>query len=127
MMPFKRMNRVIKGFVRNRSRPDGSIAKGFLTNECVSFCQNFLRTEDDDTDDPVVLPKRTQLGRLTGYGHREGFHALHVGAKGRRLDFDKAHRVALQHIELVDLGWRRTKSLSSRSSLTLASRGRREM
>ena len=29
MMPFETMNGVIKGFVRNRCRPDGSIAKGF--------------------------------------------------------------------------------------------------
>ena len=28
--------------------------------------------------------------------------ALHVSAKGRCLDFDRAHRVALQHIEVVD-------------------------
>jgi hypothetical protein len=38
MMPFERLNGVIKGFVRNRSCPDGSIAKGFLTYECISFC-----------------------------------------------------------------------------------------
>jgi hypothetical protein len=38
MMPFERLNGVIKGFIRNRSRPDGSIAKGFLTYECFSFC-----------------------------------------------------------------------------------------
>jgi hypothetical protein len=82
MMPFKRLNGVIKGFVRNRSRPDGSIAKGFLTYECVSFCQNYLRTKEEDIDDPVGLPKRTHLDRVAGYGHREGFRALHVGTKG---------------------------------------------
>jgi hypothetical protein len=38
MMPFERLNGVIKGFIRNRSHPDGSIAKGFLTYECVLFC-----------------------------------------------------------------------------------------
>jgi hypothetical protein len=101
MMPFERLNGVIKGFVRNRSRPDGSITKGFLTYECISFCQNYLHTEDDDIDDPVGLPKRTQLGRLAEYGHPEGFRALHVGAKGRRPDFVRAYLVALQHIELV--------------------------
>ena len=30
MMPFERMNGVIKGYVRNRARPDGSIAKVIL-------------------------------------------------------------------------------------------------
>jgi hypothetical protein len=102
MMPFERLNGVIKGFIRNRYHPDGSIAEGFLTYECVSFCQNYLRTEEDDTDDPVGLPKRTHLGRLTGYGHREGFRAMHVGAKGQRPYFVRAHLIALQHIELVD-------------------------
>src|SRR4051812_26000611 len=31
MMSFERMNGVIKGYVRNRARQDGSIAHGFLT------------------------------------------------------------------------------------------------
>jgi hypothetical protein len=51
MMPFKRMNGVIKGYVRNRSNPDGSIVQGFLTEECISFCMNFL-----DVENPVGLP-----------------------------------------------------------------------
>jgi hypothetical protein len=46
MMPFERMNGVIKGYVRNRSCPDGSIAKGFLTEECISFCMNYLNIEN---------------------------------------------------------------------------------
>jgi hypothetical protein len=36
MMAFERMNGVIKGYVRNRARPDGSIAQGFLTKECIN-------------------------------------------------------------------------------------------
>jgi hypothetical protein len=98
MMPFGRLNGVIKGFICNRSRLDGSIAKDFLTYECVSFCQNYLRTEEDDMDDPAGLPKRMNLGRLAGYGHREGFRALHVSAKGRHPNFVRAHLVMLQHI-----------------------------
>ena len=31
MMPFERMDGVIKSYVRNRARPDGSIVQGFLT------------------------------------------------------------------------------------------------
>ena len=42
MMPFERMNGVIKGYVRNMSRPEGSIARGFLTEECISYCTNYL-------------------------------------------------------------------------------------
>ena len=36
MMPFERMNGVMKGYVRNRSHPDASMDKGFLTYECIS-------------------------------------------------------------------------------------------
>jgi hypothetical protein len=36
MMAFERLNGVIKGYVRNRARPDGSIAQGFLTEECIN-------------------------------------------------------------------------------------------
>jgi hypothetical protein len=43
MMPFERLNGVLKGYVRNRARPDGSIAMGFLSYECISFCQNYLK------------------------------------------------------------------------------------
>src|SRR3954467_4413769 len=45
MMPFERMNGYIKKYVRNRSRPNGSIAKGFLTEECISFCMNYLNAK----------------------------------------------------------------------------------
>jgi hypothetical protein len=71
MMSFERLNSVIKGFVRNRSRPDGSIAKGFLSYECISFYQNYLSTNDED----VGLPSRKHLSRLDGYGHREGYYS----------------------------------------------------
>jgi hypothetical protein len=100
MMPFERQNGVMKGYVRNRARPDASMAKGFLTYECISFCQNYLSTEDDE--DHVGLPPRTHLGRLAGVGHREGYRSVHVGIENRRDDFDRAHRVALQHLKLIE-------------------------
>src|SRR5215216_6759513 len=34
------------GFIRNMSRPDGSIVQGYLTKECISFCENFLYGAD---------------------------------------------------------------------------------
>ncbi|KAK1691934.1 hypothetical protein QYE76_008631 [Lolium multiflorum] len=58
MMPFERMNGVIKGYVRNRSHPDGSIVQGWLTEECISFCTNYL-----DIEDPVGLPQNKHLCR----------------------------------------------------------------
>ena len=49
MMPFERMNGVIKGFIHKMSRLDGSIAQGYLTKECISFCESYL------TKDHVVV------------------------------------------------------------------------
>ncbi|KAK1665019.1 hypothetical protein QYE76_053178 [Lolium multiflorum] len=95
--PFERMNGVIKGYVRNRARPDGSIAKGFLTEECISFCTSYLEIEN-----PVGLPVNRHLGKLAGWGHRDGSREMHVDFKGRIADFERANLVALQHIDVVD-------------------------
>ncbi|KAK1676979.1 hypothetical protein QYE76_037827 [Lolium multiflorum] len=97
MMPFERMNGVIKGFVRNRSHPDGSIVQGWLTEECISFCTNYL-----DIEDPVGLPQNKHLRRFEGVGHKNGRKELHVHMSGRTSDFDRANLVALQHIDLID-------------------------
>jgi hypothetical protein len=97
MMLFERMNGVIKGYVRNRSRPDGSIAKGFLTEKCISFCMNYLNIEN-----PIGLPVNKHLDRIDGWGHREGHREMHVDFTGRHADFDRANLVTLQHMQLID-------------------------
>ncbi|KAK1687163.1 hypothetical protein QYE76_048011 [Lolium multiflorum] len=97
MMSFERMNGVIKGYVRNRSHPDGSIVQGWLTEECISFCTNYL-----DIEDPVGLPQNKHLRRFEGVGHKNGRKELHVHMSGRTSDFDRANLVALQHIDLID-------------------------
>ena len=32
----------LKSYVRNRSRPEGSIAEGYLVEECLTFCSRYL-------------------------------------------------------------------------------------
>ena len=78
MMPSERMNGVIKGFIHKMSRPDGSIAQGYLTKECISFCESYL------TKDPVVgLPVNKHCGRLEGEGHNNGHRDVNVVRSGR--------------------------------------------
>ena len=62
MMPFERMNGIIKGFVRNMSRPDGSIVQGYLTQECISFCENFLYGADQLPGVSLVCPLTSTMG-----------------------------------------------------------------
>jgi hypothetical protein len=76
MMPFERLNVVPKGYVRNRACPDGSIAKGFLSYECISFYQNYLQNEDEDV--PIGLPIRRHLGRIHGFVHHDSFVPMHI-------------------------------------------------
>ena len=97
MMAFERMNGVIKRLVRNRAHPDGSIVQGFLTEECIYFCMNYL-----DVKNPVGMPVNKHLGRLDGVGHKTSWRELHVDHSGRRTDFDRANLVVLQHLEVAD-------------------------
>lgn len=105
MMPFERMNGFIKGFVRNRARPDGSIVQGYLTEECISFCTNHI-----DVEDPVGLPRNKHIGKLDGVGHKNGRREMNVDRACRRTDFNRANLVALQHIVMVDTWVKRHKS-----------------
>jgi hypothetical protein len=95
MIALERMNGIIKAYVHNRAHPDGSIIQGFLTEECISFCKNFLNEENT----PVGLPANKHLGRFEGVGHNTGKRAMDVDCYGQRADFNRAHLVALQHIE----------------------------
>jgi hypothetical protein len=47
MHPIERYLRTLKGYVRNKAYPEGSIAEGYVLEECMTFCSRFL--EDFDT------------------------------------------------------------------------------
>jgi hypothetical protein len=42
MFPFKRFMGVLKKYVRNRARLEGSIAKGYRIEEVIEFCVDFI-------------------------------------------------------------------------------------
>ena len=42
MFPFERFVRVLKKCVRNRARPEGSIASAYGTEEVIDFCVDFI-------------------------------------------------------------------------------------
>ena len=43
MYPIERFLGKLKRFVRNRARLEGSIAEGYLSIECLTFCSMYLR------------------------------------------------------------------------------------
>ena len=63
MFPFERYMAVLQKYVRNRSWPEGCIAKGYGTEEVIEFCVDFI----DDLN-PIRVPLSRHEGRLKGKG-----------------------------------------------------------
>jgi hypothetical protein len=43
MYPVERYLRTLKGYVRNKAHPEGSIVEGYISEECMTFCACFFR------------------------------------------------------------------------------------
>jgi hypothetical protein len=63
MFPFERFMGVLKKYVHNRARPEGSISKGYGTEEVIEFCVDFIPDLK-----PIGLPESRHEGRLRGKG-----------------------------------------------------------
>ena len=61
MFLFEQFFAVLKKYVCNRARPEGSIAKGYVTEEVIEFCIDYV----DDLD-PIGVPVSEHEGRLIG-------------------------------------------------------------
>ncbi|KAL7214822.1 hypothetical protein ACSBR1_027078 [Camellia fascicularis] len=53
MYPIERYLLTLKQYVRNRARPEGSIAKGYLMEECMNFCAQYLNDVETKSSRPV--------------------------------------------------------------------------
>ncbi|XP_015649723.3 uncharacterized protein [Oryza sativa Japonica Group] len=92
MFPFERYMGVLKKYVRNRARPEASIAKGYGTKEVIEFCVEFI----EDLR-PIGVPESRHEGRLRGKGTL-GKKAIMTVDNNL---FRKAHFTVLQHSSLV--------------------------
>jgi hypothetical protein len=64
MFPFERFMGVLKKYVRNRARPEGSISMGHQTKEVIGFCVEFIPDLK-----PIGVPQSRYEGRLTGFNN----------------------------------------------------------
>ena len=92
MFRFERYFAVLKKYIRNRARPEGSIAKGYITEEVIEFCVDYV-----DELYLIGVPVSQHEGRLIG-----------KGTLGRKLvnatdhaTLNKAHLTVLQQSVLV--------------------------
>jgi hypothetical protein len=70
MWAFERFMGIIKKYVRNRSRPEGSIVEGYAIEEVVEFCIDYMDLQ------PIGVPVPRHEGRMLGkgtLGHRRIF------------------------------------------------------
>ena len=92
MFPFERFMGVLKKYVHNRARPEGSISKGYGTEEVIGFCVDFLPDLK-----PIGVPESRYEGRLKGKGT--------LGRKAKvcmdGYSFSQAHYTVLQNSTLV--------------------------
>jgi hypothetical protein len=92
MFPFERFMGVLKKYVRNRARPEGSIPKGYRTEEVIEFCVDFV------PDLKLIgLSQSRHEGRLSGKGM--------IGRKSMICmdghSMTQAHHTVLQNSSLV--------------------------
>ncbi|TXG57077.1 hypothetical protein EZV62_018390 [Acer yangbiense] len=77
MYPVERYLCKLKGYVRNKARPEGSITEGYLADKCVKFCSRYLvgvetkfnkpeRNYDGDQPSSSTLSIFSTMGRLFG-------------------------------------------------------------
>ena len=94
MFPFERFMGVLKKCVRNRARPEESIASGYETEEVIDFCVDFINDLK-----LIGFSESRYEGRLNGKGT--------LGKKSSvctdNFSFKKAHYAVLQQSSLVDL------------------------
>nr|ABA95451.2 transposon protein, putative, CACTA, En/Spm sub-class [Oryza sativa Japonica Group] len=63
MCLFERYMGVLKTYVWNRAKPEGSIIEGYTTEEAIEFCVNYMSEAD-----PIGVPASRQQERLSGVG-----------------------------------------------------------
>ena len=67
MYPFERYMKKLKYYVRNKARPEGSIAEGYVSEEALEFCSMYLKDAQNryngvERNEDVVVEKTKNVG-----------------------------------------------------------------
>ncbi|KAL3831075.1 hypothetical protein ACJIZ3_019877 [Penstemon smallii] len=93
MYPIERFLMTLKIYMRNKAHPEGSIANGYILEECMTFCSRYLHdAETRASKTPRNYDGGNENGRLVGNGKE--FHIDHV-------TWVQAHRYVLQNSNAV--------------------------
>ncbi|XP_052158691.1 uncharacterized protein LOC127776375 [Oryza glaberrima] len=93
MWAYERYMSILKGYVRNRAHPEGSMIEGYTTEEAVECCMDYIKDAN-----AIGIPVHRHEGRLSGRG-----------TIGRKQFFDNdyikvsaAHNSVLQQLAIVE-------------------------
>src|SRR3954452_6618345 len=92
MFPFERFMGVLKKYVHNRARPEGSISKGYGTEEFIEFCVDFIPDLK-----PIGVPESRYEGRM----HRKDTLGKKTTICMDEHSFTQAHYTVLHNSSLV--------------------------
>ncbi|XP_027368302.1 uncharacterized protein LOC113874264 [Abrus precatorius] len=92
MYPVERYMKILKGYVKNRSRPEGCITEQYLVEEAVKFCSEYLSNVES-----CGIPKSCHHGRTLGEGS-SGCQQIEVP----RLQWEQAHLYVLQNTPEIE-------------------------
>ena len=79
---------ILKGYVRNRAHPEGSIIEGYTTEEVIEFCVDYMLETPS-----IGVPQLRHEGRLAVVGP--------IGKKMIKLNraqYDQVHLLIMQHM-----------------------------
>ncbi|XP_043714991.1 uncharacterized protein LOC122663380 [Telopea speciosissima] len=100
MYPIERFLKQLKDYVRNLSRPEGSIAEGYIGDECLTFCSRYFEGVETRSNRAIKNAGSTELEHPISIFSRTG---RPVGkCKILRLDIqerDQAHRYVLNNYD----------------------------
>ncbi|XP_052624819.1 uncharacterized protein LOC128132334 [Lactuca sativa] len=91
MYPFERYMGILKGYVRNRHRQEGSIVEGYATEEVIEYCTDYLQGVYS-----IGIPKSQHKGRLVGSGTIRLKKII-----PNQEDLQLAHFTILQHMTII--------------------------
>jgi hypothetical protein len=91
MYLFERFMGILKNYVRNRAYPEGSIIEGYVTEEVVEFCLDYMTRLD-----PVGVPRSVHEGKLTGV-RTSG----RVKFRPTSTEYNQAHFSVMNHMEEI--------------------------
>nr|AAT85787.1 transposase family protein [Oryza sativa Japonica Group]ABF96900.1 transposon protein, putative, CACTA, En/Spm sub-class, expressed [Oryza sativa Japonica Group] len=91
MWPFERYMGILKSYVRNRAKPEGSIIEGYTTEEGIEFCIDYMAETD-----PIGVPTSRHEGRLAGVSTTSRKRIV-----ADQASYAQAHFAVLQHMAEV--------------------------